>query len=250
MNTSQETTQTQLAHNEISPNYIEPTTEELETPKESTEETTEQESSTPLETDTESTPVDSLNILFQNNDQQESSSESEEESYFTTRKKKKLDSDDPHDLKRYTSEQAYCFTRALSEIQQGSKRSCWMWYVLPTAPWIVNGVERGSWTNKEYALRGDDAAVAYLKFERDGVHLGKNYFKIMSAIAEQLESGNDVVDLMGFLDAPKLVSNVELFERITRDLEEHKELNLVCSRALKVLQNFKKKERKSRFSYW
>jgi uncharacterized protein (DUF1810 family) len=181
----------------------------------------------------------------------DSSSEEEEDNYGRNynygKRRNSEDVHDPHNLRRYTSEQKYCFSRALKEIKNGEKQSCWMWYVLPTAPWIVNGVERGSWTNQRYALRGDDAAVAYLTFKHDGVDLGKNYKDIITAIAEQLEAGVDPVDLMGFLDAPKLVSNVELFERISRTKYEDKELNAVCVRALKILQIKKKKKKRSYF---
>jgi uncharacterized protein (DUF1810 family) len=178
----------------------------------------------------------------------DSSEEEEEENYGNYKKENERENiHDPHNLRRYTSEQKYCFSRALREIKNGEKQSCWMWYVLPTAPWIVNGIERGSWTNQRYALRGDDAAVAYLNFKHDGVDLGKNYKDIITAIAEQLEAGVDPVDLMGFLDAPKLVSNVELFERISRTKQVDKELNDVCARALKILQVKNKKKKRSYF---
>eukprot|EP00292_Cryptomonas_paramecium_P025792 CAMPEP_0113724624 /NCGR_PEP_ID=MMETSP0038_2-20120614/39202_1 /TAXON_ID=2898 /ORGANISM="Cryptomonas paramecium" /LENGTH=71 /DNA_ID=CAMNT_0000654585 /DNA_START=101 /DNA_END=313 /DNA_ORIENTATION=+ /assembly_acc=CAM_ASM_000170 len=71
-----------------------------------------------------------------------------------------------------------------------------MWYVIPTPPFVVNGEERGSWTNQEYALRdlpphrlqGFRAARAYLAFpESGGVSLRRNYLEMMLAIAEQLE---------------------------------------------------------------
>jgi hypothetical protein len=71
---------------------------------------------------------------------------------------------------------------------------------------------------------------------------------MMTAIAEQLENGISSYDLMGFLDAPKLISNVELFERISRENVKDDDLNSVCIRALKILKN-EKKSKKSRFYY-
>lgn len=95
------------------------------------------------------------------------------------------DGDDPFDLNRFVRCQSRDFERALREIQvRGEKCSCWMWYVIPTAPWIVNGEERGSFTNRRYALRDVDnpksgvkAATAYLKrpIGKRGVHLRGNY---------------------------------------------------------------------------
>ena len=54
--------------------------------------------------------------------------------------------------------------------------------MFPTQPWVVNGVERGSWTNKQYCLRdatrgpqslvGHEACRAYLRYPTSaGVNL-------------------------------------------------------------------------------
>lgn len=50
------------------------------------------------------------------------------------------DDDDRFDLNRFVRCQARDYDRALREIEvRGEKCSCWMWYVIPTAPWIVRG---------------------------------------------------------------------------------------------------------------
>merc|ERR1712038_780867 len=51
---------------------------------------------------------------------------------------------DPHNLCRFTRTQKTHYQQAYDEIEAGRKQSCWSWYILPTAPWIVNGIERGS----------------------------------------------------------------------------------------------------------
>ena len=70
--------------------------------------------------------------------------------------------------------------------------------MLPTPPYVVNGVERGSDMNKYYAIRSNEEGAAFLNFERNvaeealrhgadlsshergaGIHLGRNYAKIM-----------------------------------------------------------------------
>lgn len=92
-------------------------------------------------------------------------------------KKRMSRAEDPHDLfDRYIRTHACHFNDALSEIRNGRKSSCWMWYIFPTPPWIVNGREQGSWTNQKYSLRSDAQAEAYLKMEVDGVNLRFVYF--------------------------------------------------------------------------
>merc|ERR1712176_1595830 len=106
----------------------------------------------------------------------------------------------------------------------GRKRSCWSWYIFPTAPYVVDGIEVGSGTNKHYALRdkpphdlrGDDAAKAFIGFEADGINLRHHYLTMMTAVAEQVEGGIPPVELVGILDDPKLRSSLKLFERVTR----------------------------------
>merc|ERR1712050_610492 len=123
------------------------------------------------------------------------------------------------------------------------KRSCWSWYIFPTAPYVVDGAERGSGTNRRYALRdlppndlrGDDAARAYLRFEADGINLRAHYLKMMTAVAEQVEGGVPPLDLVGGLDDPKLRSCLRLFERISRQGFDD-EVNQVCRRALSAME--------------
>ena len=172
-----------------------------------------------------------------------SSSEEEDE---------EIDKEDPYKLKRFISCQRSDFSRALREIRNGRKCSCWMWYVIPTAPWIVNGREKGSYTNRQYALRdpdnrqsGDKATQAYLNHpETDGVCLRQNYLNITLAIADQLENGNDSKNLMGCLDAPKLESSVKLFERIAGKIGDL-EVQAACSRVVKCYEK-EKAESKTR----
>mmetsp|Transcript_80986 Transcript_80986/g.241324 ORF Transcript_80986/g.241324 Transcript_80986/m.241324 type:complete len:183 (-) Transcript_80986:90-638(-) len=151
---------------------------------------------------------------------------------------------DPYDLRRrFCHTYRQDFAKALREIKNGRKRSCWSWYIFPAAPYVVDGVERGSGTNQQYALRnkppdslrGDEAARAYLEFQSDGVNLRECYLEMMTAVAEQLESGISGVDLVGFLDDPKLRSSLRLFESVSRDGHDDEEVHRVCMRALQAL---------------
>ena len=96
-------------------------------------------------------------------------------------------------------------------------------------------------TNRRYALRdvddsksGTKAARAYLRFQDANVDLRGNYLAIASAAAEQLERGVPCKELMGFLDAPKLKSSLQLFLRASQDGFDQ-EIHEACARALRAL---------------
>ena len=158
---------------------------------------------------------------------------------------------DPFDLRsRFVEEQKIVFARALSEIKAGSKDSHWMWYVIPTPPFVLGGVERGSGQNREYALRdpppreleGFQAARAYLDFpEEDKVSLRRNLRDIFVAIAQQLEQGKSACSLLGRIDAAKLLSSVRLFYTVTEETKDGQtradaEIHGICCRILHALK--------------
>lgn len=123
-------------------------------------------------------------------------------------------------LHRFTEAQKDIFAKALGEIRAGRKSSCWMWFVIPTPPHVVHGVEKGSSVNRKFAMRSDEEARAYLAYENDGVSLRQNYLAMMTAVRDQLRAGKSVPSLMGQFDAPKLASSVRLFERVTRGSDD------------------------------
>jgi hypothetical protein len=122
-----------------------------------------------------------------------------------------------------------------------------MWYVIPTPPFVLDGRERGSPQNREYALRdapgsleGFQAASAYIRFpEEDGISLRRNLVEILDAVAAQLERGVSAMQLMGPLDEPKLRSAARLFECVSRadsgGLAPDAEVNAVCRRVLSAM---------------
>ena len=151
------------------------------------------------------------------------------------------DPSDPHDLeKRFVSNQLLVFDDALEEIKAGAKRSCWLWFVLPTAPFIVNGKEVGSSMNRHFALRGDEAVKAFLKFERKGVNLRQNYFTILHAVKGQLEQGNTMLRLFGPLDVNKATNSFQLFHRIAQEMEDEK-LTMLSQNVLNLVALDKQK---------
>lgn len=142
---------------------------------------------------------------------------------------------DPYRLRRFTQAQRTTYAQALSEIRAGRKSSAWMWYVIPTPPHIVKNVERGSADNRKYALRSDEEVCAYLEFTADDVDLRSNYLEIMTAVRDQFNNGKKVVQLMGKMSAPKLISSARLFERVTRSSSD-KELHAVLCEILEHLE--------------
>lgn len=132
---------------------------------------------------------------------------------------------DPFNLYRFVDAQSEngTFSRALREIHAGRKSSCWMWFVIPSPPYMKNNIEHGSSTNCKYAIRSEQEGKAYLNYEADGVDLRSNYFAILSAVCEHLIAGKAARSVIGGFDEPKLASSIIFFERITRN--EDNELN-------------------------
>jgi len=175
--------------------------------------------------------------------------------------------DDPHDLfRRFVANHARMFPTALAEINEGYKRSCWLWFVLPSAPFVVDSVERGSARNRHFALRGDEAVVAYLgcrskytyqlsEKEDDDyglsdatpkvfriISLHDNYIAIVSAIVRQLEKGNTMDELLGPMDVDKALSSFRLFGRVAGEVTGDAELAGLCQRALELVSSSAKEK--------
>jgi len=95
-----------------------------------------------------------------------------------------------------------------------------MWYIIPTPPYVVDGVERGSGRNRHYASRSDREVREYLSLVADGVDLRMNYLTMMEAVRDRLRTGQKALSLFGPADEPKLKSSVRLFERATRGTDD------------------------------
>jgi len=123
---------------------------------------------------------------------------------------------DPYALRRFTTQQSVFHPQALAELQQGAKATCWMWWIMPTPPHIVNGIERGSANNITYAIRSEQEARAYLSFQTDGVDLRRNYIEIVLALRDQLAK-----DTMPFgRDVAKMRSSLAFFAKTALDLSD------------------------------
>jgi uncharacterized protein (DUF1810 family) len=67
------------------------------------------------------------------------------------------DRNDPFHLSRFVAAQERDYARALTEIQDGRKRTHWIWYVFPQ----IEGLGRSSMAT-QYAIRSAAEAEAYL----------------------------------------------------------------------------------------
>ena len=153
----------------------------------------------------------------------ESSSESNEDEPMATRA-----ASDPHNLLRFVAKHGTYFSQAMAELRAGRKSSCWSWYLLPTPPFIKNGEEVGSGTNRKYALRTDEEAKQYLAH----LTLRTNYLEMMRVVASQLEEGVNPTRLMG-IDVPRLKASAAYIERMAR--QDDPEMCAACAEVMERL---------------
>ena len=110
------------------------------------------------------------------------------------------------DLKRFTDAQQSSFATALSEIQNGKKRSHWMWYIFPQ----IHGLGVTP-TSQYYAIRSRQEAKDFLA----DPYLGGNLIKIASALLD-LDT-NNASHVFGFPDDLKLRSSMTLFALVSEE---------------------------------
>jgi uncharacterized protein (DUF1810 family) len=115
-----------------------------------------------------------------------------------------LDEPDPFNLKRFLRAQDSDYEKALSEIENGRKRSHWMWYIFPQ----LDGLAFSS-TSKFYSIKSIDEAKAYLEHPVLGARL--------KACAEAVAriDGRSAREIFGSPDDLKLHSCATLFAQVS-----------------------------------
>jgi uncharacterized protein (DUF1810 family) len=109
---------------------------------------------------------------------------------------------DPFNLNRFVAAQAGgVFEQALVELQDGRKRSHWMWFIFPQHRDLGQ-----SSTAKYYGLTGIEEARAYSAHPL----LGDRLRQCAIAIQPHLKTGSAEV-VLGPIDAPKLRSSMRIF---------------------------------------
>ncbi|TAN40287.1 MAG: DUF1810 domain-containing protein [Nitrospirae bacterium] len=114
-----------------------------------------------------------------------------------------MNTDDPHDLNRFLNAQAGAYERALAELQEGQKRTHWMWYIFPQ----IDGLGFSP-TAKRYSIKSREEARQYL----DHPILGKRLLECTEAVIA-LKYGS-LSDIFGYPDDLKFKSSMTLFEKI------------------------------------
>ncbi len=112
--------------------------------------------------------------------------------------------DDRLDLNRFVQAQEQIYSRALTEIKRGRKRSHWMWFIFPQ----IDGLGYSS-TAKFYAIKSKDEAKAYL----DHPLLGKRLIECSEALLKS--QGISASEIFGYPDDLKLRSCMTLFGSVS-----------------------------------
>jgi len=121
-----------------------------------------------------------------------------------TQKDSASDRSDPYDLNRFISAQQGLYDRALVELQDGLKRSHWMWYIFPQ----IDGLGHSP-TTRHYSIKSLEEAQQYLAHPVLGARL------VECAEAILAVQGQTASDIFGHPDDWKLQSSMTLFELVS-----------------------------------
>ncbi len=105
-------------------------------------------------------------------------------------------------LARFIEAQSYDYDRVVAELEQGSKRSHWIWYVFPQ----VAGLGQSE-TSRRYAIDGMAEARAYLAEPLLKARLDQCTDLMLAWLGTR-----DASAILGELDALKFRSSMTLFE--------------------------------------
>lgn len=110
---------------------------------------------------------------------------------------------DPFDLQRFVEAQDPVFDQVLGELQAGSKRSHWMWFVFPQ----VQGLGHSAMARR-YAVSGVAEAQAYLRHDVLGPRLRESVEALLA------HPDKSALQMLGHPDDLKLRSSLTLFAAI------------------------------------
>ena len=105
-----------------------------------------------------------------------------------------------YDLERFLEAQEFNYRAALLELRRGKKESHWMWYVFPQVLPLCVSV-----TSRFYGISSLGEAEAYLSHPV----LGSRVRECSMIVAE---SGADMTEMLGSVDAGKLMASMTLFD--------------------------------------
>ena len=111
---------------------------------------------------------------------------------------------DKYNLIRFIEAQNGVYPIALRELQEGRKRSHWMWYIFPQLKHLGH-----SYNSKFYGLSGKDEATAYL-----AEPVLNQRLREVSDVIFNLPT-NDACEVFGGIDCMKLRSSMTLFDIVS-----------------------------------
>lgn len=111
---------------------------------------------------------------------------------------------DKYNLIRFIEAQNGVYPIALRELQEGCKRSHWMWYIFPQLKHLGH-----SYNSKFYGLSGKDEATAYL-----AEPVLNQRLREVSDVIFNLPT-NDACEVFGGIDGMKLRSSMTLFDIVS-----------------------------------
>ncbi|TXI18093.1 MAG: DUF1810 domain-containing protein [Nitrosomonas sp.] len=114
------------------------------------------------------------------------------------------DTNDFYDLERFIQAQAKDFAIALAEINNGEKKSHWMWYIFPQLAGLGHSA-----MSQRYAIQSAAEAKAYLNHSV----LGPRLIQCVKVLLEI--DGRSAHEIFGSPDDMKLRSCATLFASIT-----------------------------------
>ena len=117
-----------------------------------------------------------------------------------------VERDDRFNLNRFISAQESVYNRVLIELNNGSKRSHWMWYIFPQ----LDGLAQST-TSKYYAIKSPEEAIAYLNHPVLGARLIECANTVLNI------KGKSVLEIFGYPDDLKLKSSMTLFSEVATD---------------------------------
>lgn len=109
-----------------------------------------------------------------------------------------------YNISRFKDAQERIYPIVLRELQEGQKRSHWMWYVFPQLKGLGH-----SYNSKFYGISGPEEASEYLE---DPI-LGQRLREISNVILNL--ATDDAVAVFGGIDSRKLKSSMTLFDLVS-----------------------------------
>lgn len=113
------------------------------------------------------------------------------------------DAADPFCLNRFIDAQENVYQQVLAELEQGRKRTHWIWFIFPQ----IEGLGHSSMAGR-YAIKSLDEARAYLRHPVLGARLTECTEKVIAI------DGKSIATIFGYPDDMKFRSCMTLFSSI------------------------------------